>query len=214
MSKKGYKQTEEHKRKIGESNKLTCTLEIRKRYSKMYKGKKRPEITGKKHPLWGKSLSEETRSKMSRSKMGKIYPKQVEANRQNAKKRMGIKRPVSVGEKISKAKRGIPNLKGRGVNSGNWKGGINPINDSIRKSLEMKIFKKDCLKRDNWTCKKTGQRGGKLVVHHILNFSDNPELRFNIENGITLSRESHIEFHKIYGKKNNTREQLLEFLKN
>jgi hypothetical protein len=93
-----------------------------------------------------------------------------------------------------------------------WKGGITRENDRIRTSLEIKLWKKSCLLRDDFTCQKTRQRGGKLVVHHINNFADFPELRTSLDNGITLSREVHIEFHKIYGKKNNTRQQLEEFL--
>jgi len=96
----------------------------------------------------------------------------------------------------------------------NWKGGINPINDTIRKSWNYKLWRKSCLERDNFTCQKTGQRGGELVVHHINNFAEFPELRFAIDNGITLSEKSHKEFHKIYGIKNNTLEQLQEYLNN
>lgn len=66
--------------------------------------------------------------------------------------------------------------------------------------------------RDNYTCQATGQWGGRLVVHHINNFADFPELRMSISNGITLSDSSHREFHKKYGRRNNTREQLQEFL--
>jgi len=36
--------------------------------------------------------------------------------------------------------------------------------------------------------------------------------RTSIDNGITLSKEVHKEFHKRYGIKNNTREQLEEFI--
>lgn len=98
-----------------------------------------------------------------------------------------------------------------------WNKGINPnLSEDriIRGSIEMKLWKDAVFARDNWTCQKTGIRGIKFNCHHICNFADYPELRTSIENGITLSEKSHREFHKIYGKKNNTREQLEEFLAN
>ena len=61
-------------------------------------------------------------------------------------------------------------------------------------------------------CQKYGTRGEKLHPHHILNFSDHPELRFAIDNGIILSEKAHKEFHKKYGFNNNTKGQLIEFL--
>lgn len=94
----------------------------------------------------------------------------------------------------------------------NWKGGISSEHDKLRHSREIRLWRKACMERDSFTCQKTGRTGGNLVVHHINNFSDFPELRTSIENGITLSRESHIEFHKKYGKKNNSRLQLDEYL--
>jgi len=94
-----------------------------------------------------------------------------------------------------------------------WKGGITPENVKIRTSAEYRYWRKEIFFRDNFTCQKYGIRGGELVAHHINNFSDFPELRFVMENGITLSKKAHKEFHKIYGIKNNTKEQLHEFLK-
>ena len=108
--------------------------------------------------------------------------------------------------------KGKHNSKISKENHYNWQGGLTPINKKIRNSIEYKLWQKACLLRDDFTCQKTGQRGGRLVVHHINNFADFPELRFAIDNGITLAKESHDEFHKIYGKHNNTREQLNEFL--
>jgi len=93
-----------------------------------------------------------------------------------------------------------------------WKGGISTENDRLRHNFEMRLWRKSVFERDNFTCQKTKKRGGYLVAHHINNFSDFPELRTAIDNGITLSEKSHKEFHTKYGIKNNTREQLMEFL--
>ena len=76
---------------------------------------------------------------------------------------------------------------------GQWKGGINPINDSIRKSRDYKIWRKAVFQRDNFTCKECKQRGGKLNAHHIKPFALFPELRFAIDNGITLCIPCHKE---------------------
>jgi len=54
-------------------------------------------------------------------------------------------------------------------------------------------------------------RKSKITSHHIKNFAQYPELRFVTDNGITMCRKHHQEFHKIYGRKNNNEEQLKEF---
>lgn len=103
--------------------------------------------------------------------------------------------------------------KMRGKNNPAWKGGKTPINVGIRMSQEWKNWRDKVFERDNYTCQKYKIRGDKLHPHHIKNFADYPELRFEVGNGITLSKKAHNEFHKIYGKKNNTLEQLQEFIK-
>ena len=72
-------------------------------------------------------------------------------------------------------------------------------------------FIKQVLERDDYTCQITGKRGGKLEVHHLNCFSDFKEERTDMNNGITLSKEIHKLFHKIYGNKHNTKEQFEEF---
>lgn len=111
-------------------------------------------------------------------------------------------------------KRGIPQYATRGDKNPNWRGGTSSEQDKLRHNIEMNLWRKSCMERDNFTDAKTGIRGGDLVVHHINNFLSFPELRTSLENGITLSKESHKLFHKIYGIRNNTREQLTEFLTN
>jgi len=109
----------------------------------------------------------------------------------------------------TKIKRGIYR---KGKNAPAWRGGTSTDIDLLRGSKELRLWRESVFIRDNYTDQDTKVKGGKLQAHHILNFSDHPELRFAIDNGITLSEKSHIEFHKKYGKRNNTKEQLEEFL--
>ena len=100
------------------------------------------------------------------------------------------------------------------IGYGNWRGGISSQNQKERNSIEIKLWRKSCLERDNFICQVSGQKGGELVIHHINNFADFPELRTSIENGITMTKKLHQKFHKIYGFRNNTKEQLNEFIIN
>lgn len=100
-----------------------------------------------------------------------------------------------------------------GKNHWNWKGGITPENKKIRDSLEIKLWREAVFARDNFICLKCGDnKGGNLHAHHIQNFADYPELRTSIENGITFCKKCHTKFHKKYSCKNNTKEQIEEFL--
>jgi hypothetical protein len=120
----------------------------------------------------------------------------------------GKKYPLKTRLKISASLIGL-----RGKNSRHWKGGITPENHKIRTSIEFRLWREAVFARDNWTCQKTKIKGGRLHPHHIINFAEYPELRFAIDNGITLSDKAHQEFHKKYGSRNNNLEQLNEFLK-
>jgi hypothetical protein len=88
----------------------------------------------------------------------------------------------------------------KGVKTGehhwNWKGGVSSENHIIRNSSESKQWRKKVFSRDNYTCQHCNNKGGKLNAHHIKPFSIYPELRFELNNGITLCRTCHIELHK------------------
>ena len=77
---------------------------------------------------------------------------------------------------------------------------------------EVNRWRRDIFIRDNYTCQISGEVGGKLCVHHIFNWKDYPNLRFDIDNGITLSQEIHRLFHSIYGVRYTTLEQWMEFV--
>lgn len=78
-----------------------------------------------------------------------------------------------------------------GEKAPNWRGGITPVNEIIRKSWKYKAWRKKVFERDNYTCTICGQRGCRLQADHIKPFSFFPELRFSIENGRTLCEECH-----------------------
>ena len=66
-----------------------------------------------------------------------------------------------------------------------WKGGISTKNELDRGNL--KTWRRTIFSRDKYKCQKCGNtKSGDLRAHHIKDFSSYPELRFIIENGITL----------------------------
>lgn len=110
--------------------------------------------------------------------------------------------------------------KRSGENNNKWNGGITPEKEKIRKSNEYREWRNKVFERDNYTCQCCGDStGGNLQAHHKYNFSEYPELRFDVNNGITLCNKCHNfnqigSFHYIYGSTNNTPEQLEEYIKN
>lgn len=187
--KKGAKVSEKDKRKRVEG--------IRKYYD-----------NGGVGPMTGKITSKKTREKISEALKGKIVSEETR-------------------RKLSEVNKG----KNKGEKSGNWKGGITRFAYQIRNLSECKYWKKKVFGRDYYTCQYSGVKSGNgktvyLEAHHIKSFSKileennittikqalECEELWNINNGITLSKEAHKKFHKIYGFKNNTREQLEKFL--
>jgi len=153
------------------------------------------------HLNYNKKVTDKTKKKISKARKGmKFSEKTKQKMSESAKKR--VKRLGII----------TPHLKGN--KHYNWKGGITLEIRKIRASIEFKSWRESVFIRDNFTCQKTEIRGNKLHAHHIKNFGQYPESRFVIDNGITLSKIAHIEFHSKYGYKNNTKEQLEEFLIN
>lgn len=77
---------------------------------------------------------------------------------------------------------------------------------------EYNKFIKLVLSRDNFTCQVCHNKNkGNLVVHHLESYNNNQELSKDITNGICLCKDCHKNFHRIYGKGNNTRKQFNEW---
>lgn len=163
----------------------------------------------------GKKPTEETKTKMSEAKKGKM-PKNI---KQIAGWNKGIKlnypSPRKGKKHTEEAKKKLSlSLKGllAGEKHPNWQGGITPENTKIRNGIEFRLWREAVFARDNWTCQKCKTKGGKLHSHHIRNFAIDKDLRFAIDNGVTLCKECHNIFHKKYGRKNNNIEQIKQFM--
>ncbi len=144
----------------------------------------------------------------------KLSDEHVQHLKENHVGTLGKKQSEETKKKISNSMVGIPRLTMRGENHPNWKNGATPTNQKIRGSIEYKLWERIIYNKNNYECPICGEhRKKKLTAHHILNFSTYPELRFDINNGQTLCRIHHQEFHRKYGFKNNNQEQLEEFIK-
>lgn len=79
----------------------------------------------------------------------------------------------------------------RGENHCNWKGGISKNVHSTKepkyKEWRMKVFE-----RDNFRCKLFSKEcKGQLQAHHIFKWANYPDLRYVVNNGITLCVAHH-----------------------
>jgi len=179
---------------------------------------KRGIIHRKPHP-------EETRRRMSLAHKGKKKP-WAKYNPQVFKKghkpiagfqkghtiHLGKKHKPETIEKFRLAKLG----KMIGEKHWNWKGGITPTRETIRKMLEYRQWIYDVFRRDDYSCQICGKKGGNLEVDHypkrfaqildeyniqILGEARNCKELWSINNGRTLCENCHLKTYKGVSKK-------------
>lgn len=107
------------------------------------------------------------------------------------KKRMGHIVTEDTRKKISVAQ--------QGVSLNDWEGYNSPLLKKLRRSAKFAIWRNAVLLRDNFTCQNLNcgfcdnKIGVILHAHHIKHFAKYPDLRFNINNGITYCAEFHLK---------------------
>lgn len=77
-----------------------------------------------------------------------------------------------------------------------WQGGKSSIYRRLRSSVEFAEWRKAIFERDHYICQDCGAHSGEgeavlLHPHHIKSFTQFPELRFEVTNGITLCDKCH-----------------------
>ena len=171
------------------------------------KGKSRNK--GEKNHFYGKKYTSEELKKMSLAHLGKKHPPRSQEwceriSQSKRDKQIGAENPFwgkhhseETKKKIIQAQR--DNLRyaaPAGEQHYNWQGGITDRHSQVRNSVrkELAEWRKAVYERDYYTCQSCGVKGSRkhrLNAHHIKSFIHYPELRFVIDNGITLCEECH-----------------------
>ena len=128
------------------------------------KGLKPPVLWGNKNWL-GKHRSEKTKEKIREKMRGRIISAETRA-------KMGFKKE----------------------NHWHWKEDRTQLQTNEKKHLDCQYreWMFAVKNRDNWKCKINNSAcNGRLEAHHILDWKNYPELRYEINNGITLCHAHH-----------------------
>lgn len=80
-------------------------------------------------------------------------------------------------------------------NNPNWDGGVKSENQIGRFSVDYVIWRNAVFERDKYTCCTCGKVGNKLHAHHVKKWSKFKELRYSVDNGLTLCEKCHKKIH-------------------
>ena len=198
----GIKRSAETRRKLSEVQKRIWQArspEERKKHlesaHEAIRGRKQgpEEIAKRAKSIKGYKHSDEARTKMSKSAMGKVL-------NENQRRGLEMGRHLTLTFEQRKAR----SERNKGEKCNFWKGGVSYVNRTERgifmDTVEYKEWRRNIFERDDYTCQKCDTRGGCLHAHHIKQFKGFPELRMVVNNGITYCNTCHTEYHVINGR--------------
>jgi hypothetical protein len=146
------------------------------------------DFLNSKKTFLGHRHSEATRKKMSISRKGKPSNMLGKHHSEETKRKISLSK---IGTHHTEEARKKISISERGEKNNFWKGGLTEKNKLERKRIEFRLWREAVFARDNWICQECNKRGGNLHPHHIKSWSKFPELRFAIDNGITLCVKCH-----------------------
>lgn len=156
----------------------------------------------KKHTPWnkGKVMSEETKTKISVTKKAQhVIPKsafKTGSKPWNTGLRIsghsGHKHSLEWKQFMSQIQTGRKNPKLSGNSHWNWKGGISNRDIHSLNNPKYRDWRMNVFARDGFKCRIANKDcSGTLQAHHILRWSEYPELRYELNNGISLCVAHH-----------------------
>lgn len=186
----------------------------RGKYKNPIERAKKISLSMKGKNIWmiGKKHTEETKQKMKIAHLGKKYKTMSEIGRKNISlSHRGLRLSEETCKKLSIIRKGHPNYllkhseeakkkiseSHKGEKNYRWisdRTQLKRFNDTAkdRRSYAYANWRREIWKRDNWKCKINNKDcNGRIFAHHILGYTDYPELRYNINNGITLCHAHH-----------------------
>ncbi len=202
MAKKGEKMSEETKRKISESQTGAKNHAFGKKMSEDQRLKISKSLKGKNTWLKGKPLSETQKHNIKISLMGRKFSSEtikkmrLAAIKRNPSSWMTGKQAYlmtdEIRNKISINRKG----KASGENNHKWikdRTKLSSISSQGERRTSIYFnWRKQVWTRDNFKCKiANSDCNGKIEAHHILSWSEHVELRYDINNGITLCHAHH-----------------------
>jgi len=149
------------------------------------------------------------------------FAKKTKTQEETSKSKNGLigrARPVEVREKISRA------LKGKKKTSISWLKGLKGPNHPCYKHGKGKrrvppedqdlynAWLQGIYQAWNFRCALTGVSNEPLAAHHLNSWDSFVDQRYELSNGVLLSKSVHTFFHKIYGNGKNTRIQFDHFV--
>lgn len=144
-----------------------------------------------KQPRYGNIVSEETKGKLRIKNLGR---KMTDADKQ----KMSIAKIGKIGNTLGKHWKveNTSNFGMKGELHWNWIEDRNKLKtkegSEERRSTRYKEWRKKVVERDAWKCKINNKDcKGRLEIHHILGFTEHKELKYEVNNGITLCHFHH-----------------------
>ena len=98
-----------------------------------------------------------------------------------------------------------------------WRNDISDEERQLRidrfRDKQVQKWRKGVFERDNYHCQICDSTKSYFEAHHIFSWNSCKLLRHNTDNGIMLCKSHHYDFHRIFGRGNNTKEQLIIYLR-